>query len=76
LRASIGGSYGADNEFGGNGNTLGLNGQLSYQLSRQTGVYLGLQYLDRDSSPTLQALSPLTGDLSDFRATIGLSHTL
>jgi uncharacterized protein (PEP-CTERM system associated) len=76
LRASIGGSYGADNEFGGNGNTLGLNGQLNYQLSRQTGIYLGLQYRDRDSSPNLQALSPFTGDLSDFRATIGLSHTL
>jgi uncharacterized protein (PEP-CTERM system associated) len=76
LRASIGGSYGVDNQFGGDGSTLGLDGQLTYSLSQQTSIYLSAQYRNRNSSPTLQALSPFTGNLSDFRATIGLSHAL
>ena len=76
LSASIAGSYGVDNQFGGESSTIGVNGQITYSLSRQTSIYLSAQYLNRDSSLVLQALSPFTGSLSDVRATIGLSHTL
>jgi predicted porin len=76
MRASLGTAYLLDNEFGGEGRTFSLDGQLSYSLSRQTSIYIGAQYLHRDSSTTFQALSPFTGNLTDVRATIGLSHTL
>jgi uncharacterized protein (PEP-CTERM system associated) len=76
MRASLGTAYLLDNEFGGEGRTFSLDGQLSYSLSRQTSIYIGAQYLHRDSSTTFQALSPFIGNLTDVRATIGLSHTL
>ena len=41
-----------------------------------TYVYLRGDYLRRDSSSTLQALSPFTGSLDDIRVTVGLSHRL
>ncbi len=74
LRGNLGVSYTSDQEFGGEGNTVGVQGSLNYALSRATNVYLQSSYLTRDSSPTLQALSPLTGNLSDFIVTVGISH--
>ncbi|MBA2588386.1 MAG: hypothetical protein H0U98_07140 [Alphaproteobacteria bacterium] len=76
LNGTISGSYGRDNQFGGDAATYALQGRLSYSLSRQTGIYASVQYLERSSSASLQSLSPFTGSLSDFRATIGLSHQL
>jgi uncharacterized protein (PEP-CTERM system associated) len=74
LNGSLGITYTSDQEFGGEGNTIGAQGNLNYSLSRTTNVYLQSSYLTRDSSPALQVFSPLTGDLTDFVITIGISH--
>jgi len=76
LHASMSGYYSVDDELGSEAHTYQVQGQLGYQLSRQTSIYVSLQYVDRVSSAALQALSPLTGSTNDVRATIGLSHTL
>jgi uncharacterized protein (PEP-CTERM system associated) len=76
LLGTIGGSYAMDNELGGHAQAFGTQAQMSYQLSRQTSIYLSAQSLHRSSSPSLLALSPLTGTVSDLRATIGISHAL
>jgi uncharacterized protein (PEP-CTERM system associated) len=76
LRATIIGTYSVDDELGSGARTYQIQSQLGYQLSRQTSIYVSLQYLDRSSSAALQALSPLTGSSSDVRATIGVSHAL
>jgi hypothetical protein len=76
LLGTIGGSYSIDNELGGEAQTFQAQAQMSYQLSRQTNIYLGAQYLHRSSSASLLAISPLAGSVSDVRATIGVSHTL
>jgi hypothetical protein len=76
LLGTIGGSYSIDNEFGPQTSTYGAQAQLSYQLSRQTSIYVNGQYAYRSTSASLLALSPFAGSVSDFRATIGLSHTL
>jgi len=53
-----------------------VNGSLSYTLSPDTSVYLRTDYMTRDSSQSLQSLSPFTGSTDDLRVSIGLSHTL
>jgi len=76
LSASIGGGYSNYEELGGNAGTYMVNGQLSYSASPATRFYLRADYLNRDSSASLQALSPLTQSFNDVRITIGLTHTL
>ena len=76
LSASIGGGYSNYEELGGNAGTYNVNGQLSYMASPATRFYLRADYLNRDSSASLQALSPLTQSFNDVRITIGLTHTL
>jgi hypothetical protein len=76
LTASIGGGYTYFEELGGNAGTYMVNGQLSYSASPDTQFYFRTDYLKRDSSTTLQALSPLTRGSDDVRITIGLTHTL
>lgn len=76
LVGSLGATYSNDQEFGGSGKTITAQGGLFYSLSRSTSIYLQSSYLTRLSSPSLQRLSPLTGNLSDFMVTAGISHTL
>lgn len=76
LVGNLGATYSNDQEFGGSGKTITAEGGLFYSLSRSTTVYLQSTYLTRLSSPRLQALSPLTGNLSDFMITVGVAHTL
>jgi uncharacterized protein (PEP-CTERM system associated) len=76
LSASIGGGYINFEELGGNVGTYMVNGQLSYSASPDTRFYIRTDYLNRNSSATLQALSPLTRGSDDLRITIGLTHTL
>jgi len=76
LTGTIGGSYTNFQELGGHARMFNVNGGLAYSLSPDTRVYLRADFIDRESSTSLQALSPLTGSLQDVRATIGLSHTL
>jgi len=76
LSGSVGAGYNSYEELGGHASTITVNGQLAYSLSPDTRVYFRTDYVDRQSSSTLQALSPFTGSLSDLRITLGLSHTL
>jgi len=75
LTGNLGIGYSVDQQLGGDAKTLSAQGGLSYSLSQKTNVYLQSSYLTRFSSPSLQALSPLTGDLSDFIVTAGISHS-
>jgi predicted porin len=76
MTATIGAGYSNYEEFGGHSSVYNVNGELTYELSPDTSVYLRTDYLTRDASSTLQSLSPFTGSLDDVRVTIGLSHTL
>jgi predicted porin len=76
MTASIGGGYANYEEFGGHANVYTANAGLNYTLSPDTSVYFRTDYLTRESSSALRALSPFTGSLDDLRVTIGISHTL
>jgi len=74
--ASVGAGYSNYEEFGGHASIYNVNGALTYTLSPDTSVYLRTDYMTRDSSQSLQSLSPFTGNTDDLRVSIGLSHTL
>jgi uncharacterized protein (PEP-CTERM system associated) len=76
LSATLGGGYTNFEELGGHANVYTVNGQLAYTLSPDTNVYFRTDYLIRDSSTSLQSLSPFTGNVDDLRVTLGLSHRL
>ena len=76
LTATLGGSYGNNQEFGGQASTIEADGELDYSLSRSTRIFLRSAYIDRLSSNSLLAVSPLSGNLTDFQATLGISHAL
>jgi uncharacterized protein (PEP-CTERM system associated) len=76
LIGTIGGSYTNFQELGGHAKEYRVNGELGYSLSPDTRAYFRTDYIDRQSSASLQALSPFTGSLQDVRVTLGLSHTL
>ena len=73
---TIGADYTSYQELGGNARTYMINGQVSYAFSPDTRLYFRTDYLKRDSSAALQALSPFTRSFDDVRVTIGLTHTL
>jgi uncharacterized protein (PEP-CTERM system associated) len=74
LNGSLAITYNNDQELGGFGKTITAYGTLNYALSRTTSLSLQSSYLTRSSSQSLQALSPLTGDASDFMITLGITH--
>jgi uncharacterized protein (PEP-CTERM system associated) len=76
LTATLGGDYSNNEEFGGQASTIAVHGELNYSLSRATSIFLRSSYIDRLSSSSLIALSPLTGSVTDFNATLGIRHTL
>jgi uncharacterized protein (PEP-CTERM system associated) len=76
LSATLGGMYAHNQEFGGLASSYSVEGQLSYSLSQETSIYLRSDYITRLSSDSAQAFSPLAGNVNDFRATLGISHTL
>jgi hypothetical protein len=76
LKGTIGGGYSDYQELGGHAHIITVDGQLSYSLSPDTNIYFRADYVDRLSSSSLKALSPLTGSLDDLRITLGLNHTL
>jgi hypothetical protein len=76
MQGTVGVSYSVNDELGGTARSLNLNAQLSYIMTREMRAYFRGDYLDRQSSASLNALSPLTGSLSDYRITIGFSRTL
>ncbi len=76
LSASLGGTYGYNQQFGEQATTFTLQSELDYSLSRATHVFLRSDYIDRLSSGSLLAVSPLAGSVSDFRITLGLTHDL
>ncbi|HET7085350.1 MAG TPA: TIGR03016 family PEP-CTERM system-associated outer membrane protein [Rhizomicrobium sp.] len=73
---TVGLGYTNYQELGGSANTIDVTGELTYSLSQDTNVYTRVDYLRRDSSAALQALSPFTGSLDDARITIGINHTI
>jgi uncharacterized protein (PEP-CTERM system associated) len=76
LLGTIDGTYQVDQELGGTARTFEVGAELSYAVTRNTQFYFQTNYLDRQSSAALRALSPLTGSLSDYKITIGVNHTL
>jgi hypothetical protein len=76
LTATLGGSYGDNQEFGFRASTITADGGLDYSLSRATHIFLRSSYIDRLSSKSLTTLSPFSGDLTDFQVTLGISHAL
>jgi hypothetical protein len=76
MTGTLGAGYGYYQELGGHSKNYNVSGQLDYSLSPDTRVYFRTDYLKRDSSQSLQSLSPFTGSLDDFRLTLGLSHQL
>ena len=76
MQANLGGGYTRYQELGGHAGVYNVNAGLNYSLSPDTSIFLRGDYLRRDSSSTLQALSPYTGSLDDIRVTLGLSHRL
>jgi len=76
MQANLGGGYTRYQELGGHAGVYNVNAGVNYSLSPETSVYLRGDYLRRDSSTSLQTLSPFTGSLDDIRITLGLSHRL
>jgi uncharacterized protein (PEP-CTERM system associated) len=76
MSANVGGGYTRYQDLGGHAGVYNVHAGLNYSLSPDTSVYLRGDYLSRDSSRTLQSLSPFTGSLDDIRVTVGLSHRL
>jgi uncharacterized protein (PEP-CTERM system associated) len=74
--ATLGVGYNYYQELGGHSKNITVSGQVDYSLGPQTSVYFRTDYLNRDSSQSLQNLSPFTGSLDDLRLTLGLSHQL
>lgn len=75
-RGTVGAGYIFYQELGGHAKTFNVNGQIDYSLGPQTRVYFRTDYYKRESSATLQSLSPFTGSLDDIRITLGLYHQL
>lgn len=73
---TLGAGYTTYEELGGQSRTYNVSGQIDYSLAPETSIYFRAIYLNRDSSRSLQALSPFTGSLDDVRLTLGLSHQL
>jgi hypothetical protein len=76
LTATLGGSYGDNQEFGVRAKTIGAEGELDYSLSQATNVFLRSNFADRLSNQAARNLSPLSGDATDFQATLGIRHIL
>jgi len=76
MQAGVSSSYRVTQELGGTARIFDLNANLGYTMTREMRAYLRGDYLDRQSSASLNALSPLTGSLSDYRITLGISRTL
>ena len=76
MQAGLSSSYRVTQELGGTARIFDLNANLGYTMTREMRAYLRGDYLDRQSSASLNALSPLTGSLSDYRITLGISRTL
>lgn len=76
MSANIGFGYTRYQELGGHAGVYNASAGLNYAFSPDTSIFVRGDYLRRDSSSTLQALSPFTGSLDDIRATVGLSHRL
>ena len=73
---TLGAGYIYYQELGGHANTYDFTGEVDYSLGPLTRVYFRTGYYRRDSSDSLQRLSPVTGSLDDVRLTIGLTHQL
>ena len=73
---TLGFGYGYYQELGGHSTNYNVSGQIDYSLGPDTRVYFRSDYYTRNSSQSLQTLSPLTGSLDDFRLTLGLNHQL
>ena len=76
ITGTVGAGYTYYDELGGHSKQYDVDGQLSYRLGPLTNVYFRADYLRRDSSQSLQSLSPFTGSLDDIRLMLGLTRQL
>ena len=76
ITGSLSAGYGYYQELGGHSKNYDVSGQVDYALGPLTNIYFRSDYLRRDSSTSLQNLSPFTGSLDDIRVTIGLNRQL
>jgi hypothetical protein len=76
LTATLGGSYGDNQELGVRASTITAEGELDYSLSQATRIFLRSNFYDRLSSQSARNLSPFSGDATDLMVTLGISHTL
>jgi uncharacterized protein (PEP-CTERM system associated) len=76
ITGTVGAGYTYYDELGGHSKQYDVDGQVSYRLGPLTSVYFRADYLRRDSSQSLQSLSPFTGSLDDIRLMLGLTRQL
>jgi len=74
--ASLYAGYTYYDELQGHSKFFNFGGQVGYSLSQQTSAYFRADYFKRETSPSFQSLSPITGGTDELRLTIGLSHRL
>jgi len=72
----VGSSYTLDQQLGGEARSLRFNAQVDYAMSREMRLFFRGDYLDRQSSAALSAVSPFTRSLTDYELTIGISRAL
>jgi hypothetical protein len=76
ITGTLGAGYSYYQELGGHSKNFNFSGQVDYILGPRTNVYFRTDYFRRESSASLQSLSPFTGSLDDIRLTIGLYRQL
>jgi hypothetical protein len=76
ITGTVGAGYTYYDELGGHSKQFDVDGQIDYRLGPLTRVYFRADYLKRDSSQSLQTLSPFTGSTDDIRLMLGLTRQL
>ena len=74
--ATFGTTYSFQTILGGHDSILNTNGEIRYALAPDMSLYARAAYLQRISSDSLVAISPLNGNVSDAQFTIGIHRVL
>ena len=75
LKSTVSLTYTTYDVLGGRTNIARASFEMNYMMTDKMSVYMRASYLDRLSSATLVAASPLSGSLTDIVATIGLRRS-
>ena len=74
LVSAVSANVSSVNDLGGNYKTYQINLNVNYALSPFTQVFFSTSYSHRSSETSLAASSPLSGDYSDARVTVGINR--